>query len=264
MGEEMETAAALIDGVWHAPPRRLSLSGAEVHVWLIDLAQPNHAVAELECLLAQDERERAAQFHFERDRLRFKVAKAATRQILARYLDAEPRSLRFAEGAFGKPHLDSGDVRFNLSHSGGYALLAAACGREVGVDLEEVRELKDFASIAERFFSPGESGKLRSVTDAAGRAAAFFNCWTRKEAFIKAIGEGLSHPLDTFEVAFLPNETVELRGDASTRRWVLKTLPVPKGYSGALVMERLTPEGAAPTISRWRWGQTYLTRLEAD
>jgi len=182
------------------------------------------------------------------------VAKGATRQILARYLGADPRSLTFDRGAFGKPFLRSRELRFNLSHSGEFALLAVARESEVGVDVEEIREIEDAAMIAEQNFSPGESRKLRAVLDSASGPAAFFNCWTRKEAFIKAIGEGLSHPLDTFEVTFLPQEIVELRLEGTTaHRWMLSTLPVSSHYSGALVVERPTAGDAPPEVACWQW-----------
>lgn len=256
----------LSDDAWQTPPERLSLSGDAVHVWLIELAQPAAVVDALGRLLNEDERERAGRFHFARDRRAFTVARGVTRQILARYLEAEPGSVRFEQGARGKPFLARGDLRFNLSHSGGLALLAVARGREVGVDVEEVRELEDAWSIAARFFSPGESEKLRGVPGSAAGGAAFFNCWTRKEAFIKALGEGLSHPLNTFEVTFLPGEKAELRAvAAATHRWVLDSLPVPEGYSAALVVERPSPEGAAPTVARWRWGASLkLVEPEAE
>lgn len=126
--------------------------------------------------------------------------------------------VHLTKGPFGKPSPDDRKLRFNLSHSGGWVLLAVACGREVGVDIEEIRAIDDAATIAARYFSPGESRKLHDVLGSTLGEVAFFNCWTRKEAFIKAIGHGLSHPLDTFEVTFLPNEKVELRLDAEAAR----------------------------------------------
>jgi 4'-phosphopantetheinyl transferase len=212
--------------IWNLPPSPPSLARDSVHVWRIELAQPIAVMNELETLLAEEERQRAGRFHFLRDRRVFVVTKGAARQILAHYLSADPRSLIFDRGAFGKPFLCSGELRFNLSHSGEFALLAVAREREVGVDVEQIREIEDAAMIAEQYFSPGESGKLRAVLDSTLGAAAFFNCWTRKEAFIKAIGEGLSHPLDTFEVTFLPQEKVELRLEGTmAHRWMLCALP---------------------------------------
>ena len=240
--------------IWDLPPLPLSLARNSVHVWRIGVEQPFEVINELESLLAEEERERAGRFHFLRDRRAFTVAKGASRQILAHYLGADPRALIFDRGTFGKPFLRSGAVRFNLSHSGEFALLAVAAKREVGVDVEEIREIEDAAMIAERNFSPGESSKLRAVLDSASGTTAFFNCWTRKEAFIKAIGEGLSHPLDTFEVTFLPQENVELRVEGTTlHRWMLSTLYVSDGYTGALVVEHPVAEEAVPEVTCWQW-----------
>lgn len=240
--------------IWNLPSSPLSLARDSVHVWRIEVAQPLEVIDECEDLLADDERQRARQFHFHRDRRAFTVAKGAARRILAHYLDADPRSLTFDRGTFGKPFLRSGELQFNLSHSGEFALLAVAREREVGVDVEEIREIEDAAMIAERYFSPGESKKLCTVLGSTQRATAFFNCWTRKEAFIKAIGEGLSHPLDTFEVTFLPQEKVELRLEGTTtHRWMLKALHVSERYSGALVVERLTAKGSLPEVACWQW-----------
>jgi 4'-phosphopantetheinyl transferase len=239
---------------WVSPPSPLNIACDSVHVWLIELAQPIPLINELEALLAVEERERAGRFHFLRDRHAFTVAKGATRQILAHYLNANPRALIFDRGSFGKPSLRSGELRFNLSHSGEFALLAVAKECEVGVDIEEVREIKEMAMLAERNFSPGESKKLRAVLDSAMRGAAFFNCWTRKEAFIKALGAGLSHPLDTFEVTFLPHEKVELRLDeADSHRWMLRALHVAHRYAAALVVELPNAESAVPDVTCWRW-----------
>jgi 4'-phosphopantetheinyl transferase len=250
----MMTAPLPGENLWAAPPSSLALPGAEVHVWRIELAQPPPVVAELNTLLSADEIERARLFYFARDRRNFAVARGAMRQILSRYLGADPRRLTFTKGPFGKPSLRDPKLRFNLSHSGGWALLAVASGREVGVDIEEIRAIDDAVTIAARYFSPAESRKLREVLGSAVGEVAFFNCWTRKEAFIKAIGHGLSHPLDTFEVTFLPNEEVELRLDAgAARQWLLSVLHVSAHYSAALVVESLTPEIASPTVVCWQW-----------
>lgn len=245
--------------IWLSPPSPLILTRDCVHVWRIALTQPTAVVNELEALLAAGERARAGQFHFLRDRRAFTVAKGAARQILAHYLGTDPRSLIFDKGHFGKPFLSSRELRFNLSHSGEFALLAVAAEREVGVDVEEIRDMEDAAMIAERFFSPGENRKLRAVLGSAIGGLAFFNCWTRKEAFIKAIGEGLSHPLNTFEVTFLPNETVELRLDETkSYRWVLSALHISDRYSGALVVERPGAEDAVPEVVCWQWHHGFF------
>jgi 4'-phosphopantetheinyl transferase len=166
--------------------------------------------------------------------------------VLALYTETEPARLRFAYGPQGKPSLQSdeaGDtsLRFNLAHSHDLALLAVARGREVGVDVEHVRA--DFASdeVAGHFFSPRETAALRAVPDEAERARAFFRCWTRKEAYVKARGEGLSLPLDGFTVSLAAGEPAALLGcDADareTQRWTLINLEPGDGYAAAAAVE---------------------------
>jgi 4'-phosphopantetheinyl transferase len=158
-------------------------------------------------LLSADEGERAGRFAFERDRRRYVVARARLRQLLGERLGAAPESLRFVYHAHGKPALarcpGQRDLRFNVSHCGEVAAYAFADGREVGVDIEEVRALPDADALAMRFFSPDERAAYLSLPRQA-RPRGFFNCWTRKEAFVKALGAGLSQPLDAFDVSRAP------------------------------------------------------------
>jgi 4'-phosphopantetheinyl transferase len=224
-----------------------------VHVWRAPLVQSAERVEELQRLLGEDERRRAARFHFRKDRECFIVARGLLRTILGRYLHSEPRSLRFIYSVYGKPSLadSSGGLRFNLSHSGDFALLALTYGRELGVDIEKLRT--DFANeqIAGRFFSPREVARLRALP-AGLRLEAFFNCWTRKEAYIKAHGEGLSLPLDGFDVTLAPDEPAQLLstrddpGEAS--RWSLRALHPCHGYVAALAVE-----GDGWRLKTWRW-----------
>jgi len=157
--------------------------------------------------LVPDERQRAERFRFERDRRRFIVAHGVLRDILGRYLKCSPAQVSFSYNQYGKPALaqesEAIGLRFNMSHSHEVALYALTRAREVGVDVELLRE--DFASleIAERFFSRSEVALLNSLAPEL-RTDGFFNCWTRKEAYIKALGEGLSHPLDRFAVSLAP------------------------------------------------------------
>lgn len=167
--------------------------------------------------LADDEHARAARFRFDRDRRRYVVARGRLREILGRYLDVPPERVSFQYGPQGKPELcpETEDaapghgLTFNLSHAGEHALVVVARGRRVGVDLEPVRALPDADIIAERFFSASEVAAYRALPEAA-RPAAFFACWTRKEAFVKALGDGLTHPLDTFDVSVAPEAAVPL------------------------------------------------------
>ncbi len=213
--------------------------GDEVHVWRVDLdGVPEGAVASS---LSADERERAGRFRFERDRRRFVVARGVLRRLLGRYLDREPARVRFGYGPRGKPFVAAGGgLRFNLSHSAGLALLAFGWRREVGVDVERVRPVPEAEDIARRYFSRWEEAELRRLP-AGERQAAFFRCWTRKEAFVKATGDGLSRPLDGFDVTLAPGEParlLRLAGEpaAGHRFWIEDVSPG-RGFAAALAVE---------------------------
>lgn len=243
------------DTGWGAPPRELAVAEGEVHVWAAPLDPPAEAVRRHAGLLAPDERARAERFHFERDRRRFSVARGVLRHLLGRYLAADPRRVAFRYESHGKPALADGTagggLRFNVSHSGEVALYAFARGRELGVDVEEVRPMEDGLDIAERFFSQAEVAAFRALP-ADVRDEAFFNCWTRKEAYIKAVGEGLSFPLHVFDVSLAPGEPARLiasRDPRQAERWSLRALPDPApGYRAAIVVE-----GGGWELACWRW-----------
>jgi 4'-phosphopantetheinyl transferase len=227
-----------------------------VHVWQAWLDAPEPHVRVLAHALSPDECVRAESYHFERDRRRFTVCRGLLRTILGRYLAQPADRLRFEYGTRGKPALarseHDGALRFNVSHSGGCALFAVTRGREVGVDLEQVRPLAGPERIAERFFSVPERVALRELP-AHGRLEAFFTCWTRKEAYVKGRGEGLAHPLDAFAVSVRPDQPAVLRaaegGDVEElSRWSLSALPQPPGYVAALAAE-----GHGWRVSSWSW-----------
>src|SRR5262249_31830035 len=185
----------------HAQPVG-SLRKGEVHVWRVaveGVQQDGYAFA---CWLSEDERAREQRFHFERDRRRFRVTRGLLRVLLGRYLCQAADGVELAYGDRGKPRLrdETSGLRFNVSHSGGRALLAFARGRDLGVDLELMRPVPEMASLTEQCFSPAEREAWRGLPEAE-RPAAFFRCWTRKEAFVKATGDGLSRPLDSFDVS---------------------------------------------------------------
>lgn len=179
-------------------------------------------------LLSEDERRRAERFVFERDRRRYTVARARLRQLLAERLGAAPESLQLAYSAHGKPALarrpGQRDLRFNVSHCGDVAAYAFTEGREVGVDVEEVRVLPDADEVAMRFFSQRERAAYLRLP-ASERPRGFFNCWTRKEAFVKAVGDGLSHPLETLDVSLAP------------AGWVLSSFVPAAGMVGAVAVQ---------------------------
>ena len=205
--------------------------------------------------LAADEQARAGRFYFQKDREHFIVARGVLRAILGRYLNREPAGLPFCYGSHGKPALagqsERGAIRFNVSHSHGVALYAVTREREVGIDLERIRFDLEVVEIAERFFSRREAAMLRTLPMAAQRQA-FFRCWTRKEAYIKARGEGLSLPLDQFDVSLAPGEPAAVlgtQGDPSeASRWSLEELSPAPGYAAALAAE-----GHGWRLACWQW-----------
>ena len=217
----------------------LGLPADEVHVWLAKL--DDYAADSLKLLLAEDELSRANRFHFDTDRNHFIVARGWLRKLLAAYLGIDAGELRFSYAEKGKPALEAShqsSINFNLAHSHGMAIYAFSRGREVGVDLEFIRADLADEKIAERFFSPREIDVLGKLAPEL-RKQAFFDCWTRKEAYIKARGEGLSMPLDEFDVSLRPGEAAALlrnhKEPAEVTRWSMQSVAVPAGYVAALV-----------------------------
>jgi 4'-phosphopantetheinyl transferase len=197
--------------------------------------------------LSKDEQARAGKFKFDTDRRLFIVTHAALRSICASYLQTVPRSVEFAEGPYGKPKLASDSrsgLRFNLSHSGELALIATALQREIGVDVESVRDF-DFDQVAERFFTAREVATLRSLPKPQQRSA-FYKCWTSKEAFLKAKGTGLSGELDEVEITSTDGD--DIRISSFVPGWSLAELPAGEGYIAALVSQ-----GAPVRVRLYRW-----------
>jgi len=226
-----------------APPRGVSKPGsAEIHLWLLSLDAPGGSPDLRVSSLDREERARAERFRFERDRGRFVRCRAGLRGLLGRYLDRSPESVRLELGPHGKPHLAEGDgaLQFNVSHSEDRAVIAVAAGRAVGVDIERIDPRRASDGIAERFFSPDEVAALRR-SPADVRSEVFFRCWTRKEAYLKARGEGFALPLTSFSVPLdfpsPPRLSRSDRGEAEIARWEIRDLPPIPGYEAALVVE---------------------------
>lgn len=191
-------------------------------------------------ILEASELERAGRFHFEKHRRHFMVGRGFLREVIARYQQVRPETLRFVYGAYGKPALAGAQsLRFNMSHSHEVGLVAVARDAELGVDVEHVRA--DFATgdIARRFFSRAEVETFDALPQEE-QVAAFFRCWTRKEAYIKAIGKGLSKALDAFDVTLAPGDAPALlrAEEDDPSRWELSDVEVGEGYAGALMVER--------------------------
>jgi 4'-phosphopantetheinyl transferase len=228
------------DSVWRPATSAQELNQADAHVWLIRLDPSAQRLAALTPLLSADERRRAEAFQFAHLRQKYIAAHGALREVLACYTGQSPADIHFWQNAHGKPHLSNSQLQFNVSHSGDLALCAVADGRALGVDIEVIRPMDDLDAVAERFFSTQERAVLRTL-DGDTKRHAFFACWTRKEAYIKAIGLGLAQRLDAFDVTLAPGEPARLLqvagdSDASTR-WAMFDLPVPDGYCGALIVE---------------------------
>ncbi len=226
---------------WPGLPQTITLGESEVHVWCASLDRPSVPVEDLSRLLAPDEARRAGRFLSPEHRAHFVVARAGLRLLLGAYLSIPAEDVRFGYGAHGKPILDPlCDLRFNVSHSHGLALYAFSRGREVGVDVEKVRSGVVAERIAERFFSAREIAELQALPREM-HDEGFFNCWTRKEAYVKATGVGLSLPLDAFDVSLAPGEPAVLRATRhdprEAERWQLFALRPAPGYVGALAVE---------------------------
>ena len=232
------------------------LASDEVHSWCVTLDVAPDTSADLDLTLSHDERNRSARLRFARDRRRFVAARGVLRNLLGRYLGTRPGQIRFAYNAFGKPELSpelGSRLRFNLSHSADLALIAITTEADIGVDLEYIRPQTDHVEIARRFFSAAEVDQLNGLPSPL-HPRAFFSGWTKKEAYVKACGEGLAIPFTSFSVP-LATDPMHTLVDLA-RSWSLYTLqPVP-GYVGALAIE-----GAGWRLSQWQW-QPQITRME--
>jgi 4'-phosphopantetheinyl transferase len=251
-------------------PSSFRLASDEVHSWCASLDVAPETSARLYATLTPDERARSARFQFERDRQRFIVARGVLRALLARYLQTQPGQIRLVYNAFGKPALSSeftNRLTFNLSHSGpparlprwgprsaGLALISIATASDVGVDLEYFRAQSDYADIARRFFSAAEVDYLNALPSHL-YTEAFFSCWTKKEAYLKACGEGLAIPLNSFSVPLTTDSAhtpvdlyVASKDIVPAKRWSLYTLRPAPGYAGALAIE-----GTGWRLRQWQW-----------
>ncbi|MBI2534762.1 MAG: 4'-phosphopantetheinyl transferase superfamily protein [Deltaproteobacteria bacterium] len=223
---------------WPFPPPTLTLEPNEAHVWLVEANDAVVRASHLETLLSSAERERAAKFKFEKDRRLYTVTHAALRSILAGYLNVAPGDLEFEIGRRGKPRLapnfSKDSLEFNLSHSFEVALIAVTREREIGVDVEHIKKEFAFAEVAERYFTTREVSAIRALPEDLQRRA-FYQCWTSKEAFLKAKGVGLSGELDEVEILFGGEGRVQVKN--TLPGWHLSELNPCDGYVGAVALE---------------------------
>ena len=227
-----EMAVVNVSDSWGSPALPVSLKGDDVHVWRARLEQPDLCVREFASVLSEKERTRAASFRFERHRKRFIVGRAVLRTILASYLNAEPGQLRFCYGSHGKPYLAerscNATVQFNLAHSNELVLYAFTAKRRVGVDLEYIHFIPDVEEMVTRFFPKGKNFWMLPNSQKLG---AFFNHWTRTEAYAKAVGTGLAQSFDWFDASLVREEP------ACPSRWFITSFMPAPDYTASLVVE---------------------------
>ena len=243
---------------FHAAPPELPDPDDEIHLWCFGLDRAPLQVDQLRWCLAQEEAMRAARLRGSVHRRRYIVARATLRILLARYLGADARELRFQYGAHGKPTLVPAmapslrpTLHFNATHSEGFGMIAVSRACVLGIDVERVVDLPDADIVAERYFSLAERDALRRMPPEE-RSAAFYRCWTRKEAFIKAIGDGLAFPLHRFDVSLAadaPARLLAIDGDAEAAAcWSLHSFEPMTGYIAALAAPASLP------VSCWASG----------
>ncbi len=233
-----------------------SIHSSDVHLWSAPLKVTEQIFDVLSQGLTPDEWERADRFVFERDRRNFIVARGILRDILARYLDCQPKDTRFQYEPHGKPVLGSMGtplgLEFNLSHSSGYLALAVCFGRQVGVDIERVRPLPDLDQVASNSFSVYELNALSALTP-EDKLLGFFRCWTRKEAYLKARGDGLSIPLEAFDMSLAVDNPISMLSNRldpnEVSRWSFYTFTPEQEFIGALAIEG---QGVKPDFRRWK------------
>lgn len=248
----------MISSLFALPPSDLALSSDEIHIWLADLDQSESQLHKLIQTLSVEERMRAEKYLFERDRKKYLLRRGILRTLLGSYLNVEPGRLQFQYGKYGKPVLadtfGKEMLHFNLSHSDELALFAFARHREIGVDIEHIGEISEMELIAERFFSRRENDSIRSLPEEQ-KKESFIKGWTCKEAFIKAVGDGLSRALDKFEVSMVPGEPAKLLSveddSREASRWSLQYLQPAPDYVGAFAVKSRMFK-----TKRWRWDVT--------
>lgn len=219
---------------WQSPKIFPILSSNQIHVWRTSLTRTEKELVELRELLSYEERTRAAKFINQRAANSFIVARSILRKLLSCYLQINSHDLIFRQNRYGKLYLDSSPLQFNLSHSHSLALFIFALNTPVGIDVEFIRNDYEFTDIVRKFFSETESKALFSLPEDTQRQA-FFNCWTLKEAFIKAKGIGMFYALDKFSVEVISNK----EGKMMLNNWTLQVIDPAKTYAGAFAVDAL-------------------------
>lgn len=238
--------------MWLSLPDNLTLSDEEAHIWRADLEHDVCFQSSYLKILSPDEKNRAQKFRFTRDSRNFIIARGILRSLIGKYLEINPAEISFQYSEFGKPGIaDNHSLQFNISHSQNIALFAFIKKHHVGVDVEFVNPAIDVKDIAEKFFSTNEIMKLLALPEKQ-QTLGFFNCWTRKEAFIKAVGEGLSFPLNKFEVSLEPDKPAKLLAaewePKDVSKWSIYSISPGLNFVGSLAIE-----GLVEKVKFWNW-----------
>ncbi|MGB0909642.1 MAG: 4'-phosphopantetheinyl transferase family protein [Nitrospirales bacterium] len=241
------------ENAWNSPPQDITLPPDHVHIWKANLSPPQPQLAHLQTILSADEQARAQRFRFSKHRKAFVTARGLLRLILSRYLNTSPRALSFAQEAHGKPYLLSPTTppfSFNISHSNDMALFAVTLKNLVGIDIEYHRKKVNVPSLIQRICSTEEKEILMALSPTEQKRG-FFACWTRKEAYVKATGKGITIPFTTITVSLPPSPCVELRhieDDEDISLWTLSDIQVSPRYTAALAIK-----GGNDTTAYWAW-----------
>jgi len=229
----------MIDPEWRNPPLNLTLMHDEIHLWLCEINGLKDCSNTFEKSLSIDELEKANKFVFGKDKLSYIISRGTLRKILSKYLNVSPKLIQFGYNQYGKPFIhfpEKGRLKFNLSHSNEYCLIAINKEMETGVDIEWINKDLEPNDIAHNYFSAQELSNFKSI-DKGNQLEAFYKIWTRKEAFIKAIGKGLSIPLDSFDVTiddFKP-KIKRIDGEKNISKYQLQNLKISNNYCAALI-----------------------------
>jgi 4'-phosphopantetheinyl transferase len=243
--EKTEWANAVPDGM---------ISSNEIHIWRFYQEETNSQIETLQAILSRDELARSEKFHFEKDRKKFILTRGMLRKLLGSYLGKDPQQVRFNYSSFGKPFLafdsENDNISFNLSHSGEIALYAITRNQKIGIDVEQIGDHTDVMAIAKKFFSPGEIGEMEKANE-KNRTQLFFRYWTRKEAFVKALGKGVSLPMERLDVSLLnkisPIVKLTVENNETACLYVQDLFPG-DGYAAAIATEANDPD-----ISCWQF-----------
>lgn len=243
-----------LNAKWNFPYSKIYLNKNEVHIWRAKYSFTSKQIKNFLTLLSDDENKKAFNFYFQSDRNNYIASRAILRLILSRYIHTHPKVINFYYNYYGKPFILDANISFNISHSNELAVFAFSINSMVGIDVEYIHDGFNEMEIAEKFFSLSEINELKSVPQNQ-RKEAFFNCWTSKEAYIKAKGLSISTPLDSFDVSLLPWEPVKIliRGDNNDEEnnWYLQRINIGKGYSSSIALQK-----RPSSFKLWEWNYT--------